>query len=146
MSGSESGVRTTDRRLLLAGGAAVAIVLAAVIWLVWPSPAGPLVLKSGTPSHLVTVAIDNLRIGSTDIDITVTDRAGASKDHVAVRIQANQPLMGHAGQPIAAVPAGTGRFHAAAVPLMMTGPWELRLSIDEHGSVDELAVPLWVGG
>jgi len=143
---TESAVRTTDRRVLLAGGVAIVIVIATIAWLVRPSPSGPLVLKSGTPHHLVTVTIDSLRIGSTDIDIAVTDRAGATKDHAAVRIQVNQPLMGYAGQPVAAVAAGPGRFHAAAVLLMMTGPWELRLSIDEHDGVDELAVPLWVGG
>ncbi|WP_433723873.1 hypothetical protein ACQP0C_25675 [Nocardia sp. CA-129566] len=146
MTGSESVFRTTDRHLLLVGGAAIVIVFATVAWLVWPSPSGPFVLKSGTTHHLVTVAIDNPRIGSTDIDITVTDRSGATKDHAAVWIQANQPLMGYAGQPIATVAAGSGRFHAAAVPLMMTGPWELRVSIDEHDSVDDLAVPLWIGG
>jgi hypothetical protein len=146
MSAPESASRTTDRRVLLAGGAVLVVVIAAIAWLVRPSPSGPLVLKSGTPHHLVTVTIDNLRIGSTDIDITVTDRTGATKDHAAVRLQANQPLMGYAGQPIAAVAAEPGHFHAAAVPLMMTGPWELHLSIDEHDGVDELTVPLWVGG
>ncbi|MFX0577647.1 FixH family protein [Nocardia nepalensis] len=146
MSAPESAIRTTDRRVLLAGGAVLVVVIAAIAWLVWPRPSGALVLKSGTPHHLVTVTIDNLRIGSTDIDITVTDRAGATKGHAAVRIQASQPLMGYAGQPIMVVAAEPGHFHAAAVPLMMTGPWELRLSIDEHDGVDELTVPLWVGG
>ncbi|WP_433205226.1 FixH family protein [Nocardia sp. CA-107356] len=146
MSVTESAARTTDRRVLLAGGAALVIVIAAIAWLLWPSQSGPLVLKSGTPHHLVTVTIDSLRIGSTDIDIAVTDRTGVTKDHAAVRIQVNQPLMGYAGQSVTAVAAGPGRFHAVAVPLMMTGPWELRLSIDDHDGVDELTVPLWVGG
>ncbi|WP_157110377.1 FixH family protein [Nocardia anaemiae] len=136
----------TSRKGVLAGGVVVVIVLAAIAWFVWPRPSGPLVLRTGSPQHLVTISIDSVRIGSTAIDVTVTDRSGATKDHAAVRIQANQPLMGHAGQPIAAAATGPGHFHAPSVPLMMTGPWELRLSIDEHDSVDELAVPIWVGG
>ncbi|WP_063037693.1 FixH family protein [Nocardia pseudovaccinii] len=134
----------TRKSILLTGGAL--IVVAALAWFVWPRPSGPLVLRTGTAQHLVTVSIDSLRIGTTAIDITVTDRMGATKDHAAVRIQANQPLMGHAGQPITATATGAGHFHAASVPLMMTGQWELRLSIDEHDSLDELAVPIWVGG
>ncbi|MEV6138446.1 FixH family protein [Nocardia sp. NPDC051990] len=137
---------TPRKSVLLAGGAVIVVALAAIAWFVWPRPSGPLILRTGTPQHLVTVSINSLRIGSTAIDITVTDRAGATKDHAAVRIQVNQPLMGHAGQAIAATATGPGHFHAAAVPLMMTGPWELRLSIDEHDSVDELTVPIWVGG
>ncbi|WP_330254504.1 FixH family protein [Nocardia sp. NBC_00565] len=144
MSAPESAARVIDRRVLLGG--AVVLVLVAIGWLVWPSRSGPLVLKAGTAQHLVTVSIDSLRIGATDIDVSVTDRTGATKDHAAVQIQANQPLMGYAGQPVAALATGPGRFHATAVSLMMTGPWELRVSIDEHDSVDLLIVPLWVGG
>lgn len=145
---SEQAKSTAAHRkgVLLAGGAVIVIVLAAIAWFGWPSSSGRLVLKTGSPQHLVTISIDSVRIGSTAIDITVTDRTGATKDHAAVRIQANQPLMGHAGQPIVAMATGSGHFHAASVPLMMTGPWELRLSIDEHDSSDELAVPIWVGG
>lgn len=146
MSEQAKNTATPRKGVLLAGGAVLVLVLAAIVWFVWPRSSGPLVLRTGTPQHLVTVSIDSLRIGSTAIDITVTDRTGRTKDHAAVRIQANQPLMGHAGAPIAASATGPGHFHAAAVPLMMTGPWELRLSIDEHDSVDELAVPIWVGG
>lgn len=132
--------------ILRAGGVVLVIVLAAIAWFVWPRPSDPLVLRTGTGRHLVTVSIDSLRIGGTAVDITVTDRAGATKDHAAVCIQANQPLLGHAGQPIATTATGPGHFHAASVPLMMTGPWELRLTIDEHDSVDELTVPIWVAG
>ncbi|MGO4613908.1 hypothetical protein AB4305_07005 [Nocardia sp. 2YAB30] len=121
-------------------------MIAVIFWVVWPSPPGPLVLNTGTSHHLVTVTIDSLRIGNTDIDIDITDRAGTSIGHAAVQIQANQPIMGYAGQPVAAVPAGRHRFHAVALPLMMTGPWELRLSIEAHDGVDQLTLPLWVGG
>lgn len=146
MSAPESAARAIDRRVLLGGAVALVLVLAVVGRLVWPSRSGPLVLKTGTAQHLVIVSIDSVRIGATDIDVTVTDRTGATKDHAAVQIQANQPLMGYAGQPVAALATGPGRFHATAVSLMMTGPWELRVSIDEHDSVDLLTVPLWVGG
>jgi hypothetical protein len=151
MSAAVTTTRATDhglrsRRVLVAVGVATVVVIAVVGWLVWPSPPDPVVLNSGTPHHLVTVTLDSVRLGATAIEVTVTGRAGAPIDHGAVQIQANQTLMGHAGQPIAAVPSGDGRFRAAAVPLMMTGPWELRLSIDTHDGVEQLTLPLWVGG
>ncbi|WP_405162610.1 FixH family protein [Nocardia sp. NBC_01499] len=137
----------TRRRSLGIGVAVGVVVILAVIgWLVWPSPHAPVVLKTGTPQHLVTVTIDSLRLGDTAVDVTVTDRAGTPIDHAAVQVQAIQPLMGHAGASVPAAATGPGRFHATAVSLMMTGPWELRLSIDAHNGIDQVTLPLWVGG
>ncbi|GAA5109033.1 FixH family protein [Nocardia iowensis] len=137
---------TGRRPLRVLAIAGAVLVLVAIGWLVWPRSPAPVVLNAGTPQHLVTVTIDSLRIGDTAVDVTVTDRAGTPIDHAAVQVQAIQPLMGHAGPPVPASSAGSGRFRAAAVSLMMTGPWELRLSIDAHHGVDQLTLPLWVGG
>ncbi|MFE9581060.1 FixH family protein [Nocardia sp. NPDC006044] len=135
---------STSRRAVAA--VVVVVVIAVVGWLVWPSARTPVVLKTGTPHHLVTVTIDSVRLGETAVDVTVTDRDGAPIDHAAVQIQAIQPLMGHAGAPVPAAANGSGRFHAPAISLMMTGPWELRLSIDAHNGIDRVTLPLWVGG
>ncbi|MFQ6329874.1 FixH family protein [Nocardia sp. CWNU-33] len=132
--------------VLVGGGGVVIAVIAVIGWLVWPRSPAPVVLNTGTPQHLVTVTVDRLRLGTTDIDITITDRAGVPIDHGAVLLQANQPLMGHAGQPVTAAPMSPGHFHAAGVALMMTGPWDLRLSIDTHDGGEQLTLPVWVGG
>ena len=64
-----------------------------------------------------------------------------------VQIEAIMPLMGHASAPVPADPsAGNGHYRVAQVPLMMTGPLELRLSIDAPNGVDHLTVPLSVSG
>ncbi|MFB8277842.1 FixH family protein [Nocardia colli] len=139
-------MNTSGRSLRIAGAVVVVVVIAVVGWLVWPNPRTPVVLKTGTAQHLVTVTIDSLRLGETAVDVTVTDRAGSPVDHAAVQIQAIQPLMGHAGASVPAAANGSGRFHAPAVSLMMTGPWELRLSIDAHHGIDQVTLPLWVGG
>ncbi|MFI6172094.1 FixH family protein [Nocardia sp. NPDC051052] len=139
-------VFTGRRSLRIVVAVSVAVIVAVLGWLWWPSPHAPVVLKTGTPQHLVTVSIDSLRLGDTAVDVTVTDRAGAPVDHAAVRVQAIQPLMGHAGAPISAAANGSGRFHAPAVSLMMTGPWELHLSIDAHDGIDQVTLPVWVGG
>ncbi|WP_433663845.1 FixH family protein [Nocardia sp. CA-128927] len=137
---------SVGRPFRIVAALAVVVVIAVIGWLVWPSPTAPVVLKTGTPQHLVTVTIDSLRLGDTAVDVTVTDRAGTPIDHAAVQVQAIQPLMGHAGAAIPAAANGSGRFHATAVSLMMTGPWELRLSIDAHNGIDQVTLPLWVGG
>jgi hypothetical protein len=56
------------------------------------------------------------------------------------------PLMGHATAPVPAVAAGSGRYHADGVSLMMAGQWELLLSIDSTDGVDQLTLPLTVSG
>ncbi|MEV6426220.1 hypothetical protein [Nocardia sp. NPDC051463] len=132
--------------VLVGGGGAVIVVIAVLVWLVWPRSAGPVVLNTGTAQHLVTVTVDRLRLGITDIDVTITDRAGVPIDHAAVQFQANQSLMGHAGQPVTAAPTRPGHFHLTDVALMMTGPWDLRLSIDTHDGGEQLTLPVWVGG
>ncbi|QBS44435.1 FixH family protein [Nocardia sp. CS682] len=132
--------------LRIVAAVAAVVVIAAIGWLVWPGSPDPVVLKAGTPQHLVTVTIDSLRIGDTTVDVAVTDRTGAAIDHAAVQVQAIQPLMGHAGAPVAAAATGSGHFRAASVSLMMTGPWELRLYIDAHHGIDQVTLPLWVGG
>jgi hypothetical protein len=129
--------------VLIVDAAVIVAAVAVIVWLLWPSPSGALVLHSGSPDHIVTVTIDSPRAGDTDIEIELTDRSGNPIDHAALRIQPIAPLAGHAGPALPARYAGPGRYHAVAVPLMMTGPWELRLSIDD---ADHLTVPLWIGG
>jgi hypothetical protein len=64
-----------------------------------------------------------------------------------VQIQAIMPLMGHASQPVPADPsAGNGHYQVAQVPLMMTGPWELQVSINAPDGADNLILPLPVSG
>jgi hypothetical protein len=131
------------RRVLIGGGIVIAIVAAVILgWLVWPKPPGPVVLHAGTPQYVVTATVDSARVGTTDIDIDLTDRTGGPVDRATVQIEAIMPLMGHAGPPISADAMGNGHYRATQVPLMMTGPLELRLSIDAPNGVDHLTLPL----
>jgi hypothetical protein len=146
---TETRTPTIDRRprrVLAVGIVVAAIALAAIVWLMWPSPSGPLELHSGTPRHIVTVTIDSPRLGNTVIDIIVTDRTGNPINQATVQVQAIEPLMGYAGQPGMSVATGPGHYRTTAIPLMMTGPWQLRLSIDARDGIDQLTLPLWVGG
>ncbi|HEY0452682.1 FixH family protein [Actinophytocola sp.] len=145
----DPAVRAPRRRLL--GGVVVAVVGAVVVavvvgWLVWPTPPGPVVLHAGTSHYVVTATVDSARIGGTAVEIDLSTRARVPVDHATVEIDAVMPLMGHAAPPAPAESAGGGRYRAAQVPLMMTGPWELHVSIDGPAGADNLMLPLAVTG
>jgi hypothetical protein len=144
----DPATRVGPPRRVLVGGAIVAAVVAAVIlgWLVWPKPPGPVALHAGTSHYVVTATVDSARMGTTDIEVDLTTRAGAPVDHAMVEIEAIMPLMGHATPPVSADSLGNGHYRAAQVPLMMTGPWELQVSIDAADGVDTLILPLSVSG
>jgi hypothetical protein len=131
--------------LVAAGTAVVLIAAVALGVLVRPTPRASAVLHTGTSRHVVTATVRNPRIGTTAVEIDLADRIGGPAQ-AAVQIQAVMPLMGHATPPAEAVPVGSGRYRAEGVPLMMTGSWELLLSIDVAGAGDHLVLPLPVSG
>jgi hypothetical protein len=133
-------------RRLLAGSVFVAAAVLIGIWLMWPRQHKPVVLHTGTSHYVVTTTVGSSRIGTTDIGIDLARRNGDPVDRATVSIEAIMPLMGHAEQPVPAGFSGRGHYRATGVALMMTGPWQLRLSIDAPDGVDHLTVPLVVSG
>jgi hypothetical protein len=131
----------------MAGLVLVGIALLALVgWLVWPSPPGALVLHSGTADHIVTVTVSSHRMGDTGIDLVVTDRAGRPVAGAEIAVQAIEPRMGYSDPPVAAAATAPGRYRATDVSFMMTGPWNLQVSIAVGGGTDRLSLPLWIGG
>jgi hypothetical protein len=127
----------------------VVVVAVALGWGAWPRPPGPTVLHTGTAHYVVVVTAAQPRLGTTDIDIVATPRDSSGALSVeAIRVQGAMPLMGHATEPAIATPTGQGGtdFRVAAVPLMMTGTWELLISIAFSGGAEDLTLPLWVSG
>jgi len=116
------------------------LVLGVIGWLVWPSGPGPLVLRASGNAAPVTVTIARPRLGVTDLDISTVPGA-------FILAQASMPLMGYATPQVAATAAGGGRYTVAAVHLMTTGPWELRLTIIGRGGTrEDLMMPFDVTG
>ena len=133
--------------LLAAGITVVAAVVAVVLgWLLWPTPPGPAVLHTGTARYAVTVTVDTPRIGDTSVEVDLAARVDGTELPPAVAIDAVMPLMGHAVPPLSAVPVGGGRYHADGLQLMMTGPWQLQISIPAADGVERLTLPLLVSG
>lgn len=140
-------VRPGAHRIRLAAILAIVVVLLALAaWLIWPSPPGKLVLHSGTADHIVTVTVASHRIGDTPIDLTVTDRAGKPVPGAVIRVQAIEPRMGYSDPLMTAMAIGADRYRVQNVSFMMTGPWNLQVSIAAGGGTDQLSLPLWIGG
>jgi hypothetical protein len=116
------------------------VVIGVVGWLVWPSSGGPVVLRASTGASPVTVTVERPRLGVTDLAISAPPGA-------FILVQASMPLMGYATPQVAATAAGGGRYTVAAVHLMTTGPWELRLAVTPRGGTrEDLMVPFDVTG
>jgi hypothetical protein len=87
-----------------------------------------------------TVTVSRPRPGITDLSISTSPGA-------FILVQASMPLMGYATPEVAATAAGGGRYTVAAVHLMTTGPWELRLAITRRGGTrEDLMLPFDVTG
>ena len=135
------------RRAVVGAMTAAVAVVVILGWLVWPKPPGPVVFHAGTSLYIVTATVNSTRMGATDIEIDLTNRAGGPVDQAMVEIEAIMPLMGHASAPVPAdASAGNGHYRVAQVPLMMTGPWELQVSINAPDGADNLILPLPVSG
>jgi len=114
-------------------------------WLLWPSPPAATALHSGTSRYVVSATIDPPRIGGADVTIDLTARDGSAST-ASVSVEAVMPLMGFATPALPATAAGDRRYTVSGVPLMMTGPWELRVAIAGQGGSDDLTLPFTVSG
>jgi copper transport protein len=87
----------------------------------------------GTPVSgnglVVTLIAETLRPGLTDITITVADRAGSPVANARVVVFSEMPGMGMGSEGTPAVESEPGRYRAEAVPLSMSGPWQLTVRI-----------------
>lgn len=125
---------------------AVAALLGLVGWLLWPSPPTATALHSGTSRYAVSVTINPPRVGSADVTIDLTARYGVPPTP-SITVEAVTPLMGFATPALPATAVGGGHYTVPGVPLMMTGPWELHVSIAGPGNEsDDLTLPFTVSG
>ncbi|HJP72695.1 MAG TPA: hypothetical protein VJ914_00415 [Pseudonocardiaceae bacterium] len=129
--------RTGTKLAVLA--VAVVAVLGIAGWLLWPSQPAAAALHGATATYTVDATIDPPRLGNATITIDLTTRDNAAPP-ANISVEAVMPLMGFATPALPGT--GSGHYAIANVPLMMTGPWELHVSIGP----DELTLPFTVSG
>jgi hypothetical protein len=134
---------------------ASAVVLAAALgWLCWPTATTQISLHAGTPRYIVTTVFTGLRIGTADVELAVDRRdPGAVPAGVQeVWIQAVMPTMGHTSGRVPASrigdesPTVAGKFRTLGLSLMMTGPWQLLVSVTDDVGTEHLSLPFWISG
>jgi hypothetical protein len=134
---------------MLSVGVGVVLLAGLVFWLSsqlsGTASGGPTVLHGQSVDYSLQVSVANPRMGSTPVDITVTDRAGHPATPSAVSIEPVMPAMGHATSPVAATSTAGGHFHAD-VPLPMTGQWELTIALSGPAGAEHIVLPLTVTG
>jgi hypothetical protein len=123
----------------------VLAVLGVTGWLLWPSPPSATALESGTARYAVNATIDPPRIGDAAVSIDLTGHDGTASS-ATVRVEAVMPLMGFATPSLPAMATGGGHYTVSNVPLMMTGPWELHVSISDGTGTDDVTLPFTVSG
>jgi len=91
----------------------------------------------GTPvseaGFVVTLDADTSQPGPTDLTISVMDQTGAPVSEARVTVFSEMAGMAQDSQGIAAVEREAGRYRVEAVPLNMSGPWQLTARISPQG-------------
>lgn len=134
------------RRVWLGLAAIVAAVLV-LAWVAWPARPKAVTLYSGTEHYAITVTIDDPRVGTTALEVSITDREDPNlPESETVTVELVMPLMGHAMPPLREVVSGRTTFDQ--VMLSMAGPWDIVVTVTPpSGDPDERAtMPLWVSG
>lgn len=130
--------------------AGLAVIVAAVLgltWIAWPSAPEAVTLYSGTEHYVITVTVDNPRVGITALELAVASREdGSLPESESVSVELVMPLMGHAMPPLREVVSCRTKFDQ--VMLSMAGPWDIVVTVTPpSGDPDErTTMPLWVSG
>ncbi len=123
----------------------VLAILGLTGWLLWPSQPAATALQSGTARYAVNATIAPPRIGDAAVSIDLTTHDGTAPN-ATVSVEAVMPLMGFATPSLPATASGGGHYTVSNVPLMMTGPWELHVSISDGTGTDDLTLAFTVSG
>jgi hypothetical protein len=125
-------------------GAAVAVVVGLVAWLLWPSSSQATVLSADTAQHNVKLEVDSPKQGANSIGLQITDRAGQPATVDSVTVEPVMPQMGHALTPVVAGSESPGRYRAAGTVLPMPGQWEITVSLHVASGTEQVVFPILV--
>lgn len=91
----------------------------------------------------VALASDFGALGQSSITVTVTDESGTPIDDAEVSIDGVMPDMGMTLIPKTATPVGSGQYRVDAVPITMSGDWNIDVTVDRDGA-EPITVPFVV--
>ena len=112
--------------------AAIAAVVGAGIWLLWPKSMDDSAAATTAGPYLVQLIGESPKAGVSPVTVEITGNGGQPSTPDSVTFEPAMPQMGHATTPVAAVAQGDGRYRAD-VDLSMAGQWDITVRIAASG-------------
>lgn len=125
--------------------AAIAAVVGAGTWWLWPKPVYQSAAAATAGPYLVQLTGESPKVGITPLTVEITGNGGQPPTPDSVTFEPAMPQMGHATTPVAAMTQGDGRYRAD-VDLSMAGQWEITVRIAASGQVQEAVLSVTTNG
>jgi hypothetical protein len=133
------------QRFVVIAAIAVAVVVGAGIWLLWPKSMDDSAATATAGPYLVRLTGGSPKVGISPVAVEITGNGGESPTPDSVTFEPGMPQMGHATTPVAAAAQGGGRYRAD-VDLSMAGQWEITVRIAASGQVHEAVLSVTTNG
>ena len=125
--------------------AAIAAVVGAGIWFLWPKSTSDSVATATAGPYRVQLTGESLKVGISPVTVEIAGNGGQPPTPDSVTFEPAMPQMGHATTPVAAVAQGDGRYRAD-VDLSMAGQWDITVRIAASGQVQEAVLSVTTNG
>jgi nitrogen fixation protein FixH len=125
--------------------AAIAAVVGAGIWLLWPKSIDDGAATAAAGPYLVQLTGESPKVGVSPVTVEITGNGGQPPTPDSVTFEPAMPQMGHATTPVTAVAQGNGQYRAD-VNLSMAGQWDITVRIAASGQVREAVLSVTTNG
>jgi nitrogen fixation protein FixH len=125
--------------------AAIAAVVGAGIWLLWPTSMDGSVATATAGPYRVQLTGESPKVGISPVTVEITGNGGQPPTPDSVTFEPAMPQMGHATTPVAAMSQGNGRYRAD-IDLSMAGQWDITVRIAGSGQVHEAVLSVTTNG
>lgn len=125
--------------------AAIATVVCAGIWLLWPKSVEDSAATATAGPYRVQLTGESPKVGISPLTVDVTGNGSQPPTPDSVTFEPVMPQMGHATTPVAAMAQEDGSYRAD-VELSMAGQWDITVRIVASGQVHEAVLSVTTNG
>jgi hypothetical protein len=125
--------------------AAIAAIVGAGIWLLWPKSVDDRAVTATAGPYLVQLTGESPKVGISPVTVEIIGNGGHPPTPDSVTFEPAMTQMGHATTPVAAAAQGGGRYRAD-LDLSMAGQWEITVRIAASGQVQEAVLSVTTTG
>ena len=125
--------------------AAIAAIVGAGIWLLWPKSMDDGAATATAGPYSVQLTGESPKVGISPVTVELTGNGGQHPSPDSVTFEPAMPQMGHATTPVVAAAQGDGRYRAD-VNLSMPGQWDITVRIAASDQVHEAVLSVTTNG